>query len=219
MTALWVKVVRQSRKVLNTVYDRTFVAFWVRSLGVEYGTNCRFVGMPIIRLGPNSQIRLGDNVAFYSRVDTNPRGVPHPVTIATLDHGACIEIGSNTSMTGVSISIRTSLSIGNWVQIGPGACIWDNDGHPLTSELRRDKDHQSIKRAPIVIEDDVFIGARAMILKGVTIGRGAIVGAAAIVTKDVKPGDIVAGNPARVIGSVQSFDHAQQITELQEEVS
>ena len=55
---------------------------------------------------------------------------------------------------------------------------------------------------PIRIEHDVFIGARAMILKGVAIGRGAVIGAGAVVTKNVEAGQIVAGNPARVVGSV-----------------
>ena len=54
---------------------------------------------------------------------------------------------------------------------------------------------------PVFIEDDVFIGARAMVLKGVRIGKGAVVGAGAVVTKDVPPNAIVAGNPARVVGT------------------
>jgi acetyltransferase-like isoleucine patch superfamily enzyme len=55
---------------------------------------------------------------------------------------------------------------------------------------------------PVIIEDDCFIGRGAMVLMGVTVGRGSIVGAGAVVTADVPPGSVVAGNPARVLCAV-----------------
>jgi acetyltransferase-like isoleucine patch superfamily enzyme len=61
---------------------------------------------------------------------------------------------------------------------------------------------EAVKHAPVVLEEDVWVGANAMILKGVTVGRASIVGAGAVVTKDVPPNSIVAGNPARIIGEV-----------------
>lgn len=65
----------------------------------------------------------------------------------------------------------------------------------LTEEYKRDIDDQDI-----VVEEDVWIGARCIILKGVTIGKGSVVGAGSIVTKNVEPYSIVAGNPAKIIG-------------------
>ncbi len=107
-------------------------------------------------------------------------------------------------MCGVSINCRAPVQIGRWVQIGPGACLWDNDGQDLwNAEQRRRRNTQGTRMAPIVVEDEAFISPRAIVLKGVTIGQGAVVGAGAIVTKDVPPGAIVAGNPARVVGSVR----------------
>jgi acetyltransferase-like isoleucine patch superfamily enzyme len=212
MTSMLARVVRKSRAALRLTYDQTIVPFWLRQLGVEVGSGCRFEGMPIVKPGRGCSIRLGHHVTLFSRPDSNPRGVSHPVILAALAPGATIEIGDYTSMTGVSTAIRASLTIGKHVQVGPGACLWDNDGHALNADERRDAGRQqTVKRAPIVIEDDAFIGARAIILKGVTIGKGAIVGAGAIVTKDVQPGDIVAGNPARVIGStLQTNNLAKQ---------
>jgi acetyltransferase-like isoleucine patch superfamily enzyme len=88
------------------------------------------------------------------------------------------------------------------VLIGAGACIWDTDFHPVDAERRREHATRDARCVPITIEDEVFIGARALILKGVNVGRSAVIGAGAIVTKNVDPGDIVAGNPARVVRSI-----------------
>ncbi len=84
--------------------------------------------------------------------------------------------------------------------IGAGALILDSDAHPLDPEQRRKGG--PARTAPITIEDDAFIGARAIVLKGVRIGQGAVVAAGAVVAKDVAPRTIVGGNPARPIGTV-----------------
>jgi acetyltransferase-like isoleucine patch superfamily enzyme len=175
----------------------------VRIQGVNMGTGIRFVGLPDIRVVPGAQIRLGNRVRIHSRARCHPRGVPHPTILGALRSGAKITIGDNSTMCGVSINCRAAITIGSWVQLGPGACLWDNDGQDLWNpNLRRLRNVQGVRMAPIVIEDDAFICPRAIILKGVTIGRGSVVGAGAVVTKDVPPGVIVAGNPARQVGII-----------------
>jgi acetyltransferase-like isoleucine patch superfamily enzyme len=110
---------------------------------------------------------------------------------------------------GTRIWSRHAVTIGNYVLISHLVDIHDTDGHPM-DRMRRRQDIQAIlggaaprpaheNGAPVVIEDDVWIGFKASILKGVRIGRGAIVAAGAVVIKDVAPGTVVAGNPARVI--------------------
>ena len=94
-----------------------------------------------------------------------------------------------------------SIRIGNNVLIGSGALITDNDAHGIHPEHRNNVRHILI--APIEIKDNVFIGARSIILKGVVIGEGAIVGAGAVVTRNVPDFAIVAGNPAKIIGDVR----------------
>jgi acetyltransferase-like isoleucine patch superfamily enzyme len=79
--------------------------------------------------------------------------------------------------------------------------IADYDGHPLSPEHRHEPPAPEDIR-PVVIEDGVWIAARAIILKGVTIGRGSVVGAGAVVTADVPPRTVVAGNPAKVIKNI-----------------
>ena len=105
---------------------------------------------------------------------------------------------------------QTGIEIGNYVLISHTVDIHDSDSHPLDVELRRQHpigfcehgapgDMTQVKTRPVRIEDDVWIGVKATILRGVTIGRGAIVAAGAVVTKDVPPYAIVAGNPASVV--------------------
>ena len=127
-------------------------------------------------------------------------------------HLGNIEIGE-TCYVGENSRIwsAASITVGNRVLISHGVNIHDNSAHSLSAETRHkhfmqiiSTGHPSvlddISSAPIVIEDDAWIGFNATILKGVTIGKGAVVGAASVVTKDVEAYSIVAGNPARPIG-------------------
>lgn len=92
----------------------------------------------------------------------------------------------------------SSLTIGNYVQIAPYVVIMTRF-HEYESLDRPMYEQKGYKKAPVVIEDDVWIGYRAIIMPGVTIHRGAVVGAGAVVTKDVEPYAVVGGVPAKVI--------------------
>jgi acetyltransferase-like isoleucine patch superfamily enzyme len=122
--------------------------------------------------------------------------------LSTLGKGAIIRIGADAGISGASIAASIAVEIGERSQIGSGAMLWDTDFHPLDPDLRRAHRTAGAAQAPIRVGCDVFIGARAIVLKGVTIGDGAVVGAGAVVAADVPPGALVAGNPARVIRDV-----------------
>ncbi len=116
---------------------------------------------------------------------------------ANFGDGRTIEIGDHSSI-GVDCWVQAYVTIGNYVMMGPEVAI-------LTLNHRTDRvdipmlTQGSMPFKPVVIEDDVWIGRRATLLPGVRIGQGAIVGACAVVTKDVPPYSVVGGNPARVI--------------------
>lgn len=110
---------------------------------------------------------------------------------------AGIEIGAYSGI-GINCQIPANIKIGSDVMVGPDVLIIDQS-HRFDSveiPMRLQGDHAP---APVTIHDDVWIGARAIILPGVTISKGAIIGAGAVVTKDVPSYAICAGNPARVI--------------------
>jgi acetyltransferase-like isoleucine patch superfamily enzyme len=109
-----------------------------------------------------------------------------------------MEVGANFAMTGGTLCAAEQITIGDNVTIGANCIIVDTDFHPLEVENRR-LNPQDAKTAPIVIEDDVFIGMNCLVLKGVHIGKGSVIGAGSVVTRDVPAGVIVAGNPARII--------------------
>jgi acetyltransferase-like isoleucine patch superfamily enzyme len=206
MRSSLVKFVRSPLILASLILDLLWVPLWIRLIGVRAGRRCRFVGLPIVKIVPGAQIKLGDDVLVNSRSESNSAGLPHPSILAALSPHSSIVIGDGTGLSGASISARCNITIGKKVLIGAGACIWDNDFHPLDAKQRREHPTDNPLGSPINIEDDVFIGARALILKGVRIGRGAVVGAGSVVTRDVKAEDIVAGNPARVVRSINPHE-------------
>jgi len=106
-----------------------------------------------------------------------------------------IEIGDNSGI-GVDCRIAEQVSIGNRVMMGP-ECIIFTRNHKFNRHKKAYSGYTKVEK--VVIEDKVWIGARCIILPGVTIGEGATIGAGSVVSKDVPPYTVVAGNPASVV--------------------
>ena len=174
---------------------------WWALRGIEIGGGWRLYGLPIIQRHRQSQIRIGRDLNLRSTPRSNPLGANHPVILSTRRRGAQLIIGDEFGMTGGSIVCDERITLGDRVWVGANAVITDTDFHPLEPQVRRARPLDA-KTAPVAIADDVFIGMRALILKGVHIGAGAVVGAGSVVSRDVPAGAIVAGNPARVVGDV-----------------
>lgn len=164
------------------------------------------------KMHPECVIRnlLGNPAAIVVGAGTHIRG-----ELLTFWNAGRVQIGE-CSYIGESSRIwsQNSVIIGDYVLIAHLVDIHDTDSHPVDWQARR-ADTARILRgepypakpevasAPVVIEDDVWIGFKASILKGVRVGRGAIVAAGTVVTKDVAPWTLVAGNPAREIRSLR----------------
>ena len=166
--------------------------------GVEVSPDARMMGVPIVTRCADSRIVIGEGVVLCSKSRWTHLGVAHPVVLRTLQPGAVIRIGRDTGISGGSICAAVSVTIGERCLIGADAAIVDTDFHAL-DPARRETGWADISSAAVHIGDDVFIGTRALILKGVRIGDGAVVGAGAVVTRSVPARGIVAGNPAQLV--------------------
>lgn len=164
--------------------------------GLPWHTTWRLWRLPIVDChGRGASIQIGTRFVACSDPRHNSLGVFQRVTLKTCGHGARIVIGDDVGMSGCTISAAVSISIGNRVLLGSGCLITDNDAHPI-DPVRRLQGEKGASR-PVVIEDDVFVGARAIILKGVTIGQGSVVGAGSVVTSSIPAYSVAVGNPAR----------------------
>jgi len=171
------------------------IVFYLRYFcNIQIGTGSRFSGRPIFLPRQGGEIIIGKNFTAHSNSNANPVGISHRVIISSLGESARVIIGNNVGLSGVSINCRSNINIGDNVIIGGGAAIWDTDFHPIDSEERRITPNKG-KSSPISIGNDVFIGARVIILKGVSIGDRSVISAGAVVNKLVPNDSIVFGNP------------------------
>lgn len=188
------KITNELQRWLALPYVRLLFAL----NGIRWGAGWRFYGAPLLLCHRQSVMQLGDGLQLRSTLASNPLGANHRVVLCTWQAGARLEIGANFGMTGGVICAAERVTIGAGVNIGANSTIIDTDFHPLEAG-RRKLDPQGAETAPVVIEDEVFVGMHSLILKGVRIGRGTVIGAGSVVSRDIPAGVIAAGNPAKVI--------------------
>jgi acetyltransferase-like isoleucine patch superfamily enzyme len=172
-----------------------------RMMGIIIGRTTNFLGIPFITKCNNSRITIGQHCVLCSRAEQTALGVSHPVILRTLNSNAELIIGNNVRMSGTSICAANLVTIGDRCVIGADVIIADTDFHSIDSRIRSSiEDSLYAVSLPTIIGNDVFIGGRSTILKGVTLGDNVVIGAGSVVTKSFVKGSIVAGNPAKIIG-------------------
>lgn len=173
----------------------------LRLQGCRFGRNLRTSGRCHFKARSAGSIQIGHHAVLLANWRTNRVGLTGPVLLTTMGDGA-IEIGDSFGASAVVISSRSRVKIGNHVMLGGNVRIFDHDFHSLDSARRREgNDVECCTTRPVTIGDDVFVGANCMILKGVCLGNRVIVGAGAVVTKSFPDDAIIAGNPAKQIGT------------------
>lgn len=169
--------------------------FWHEPL---FRSQCESVG-PGLRLeklpylGGSGRIVLGRGVTISGQISVgfNTRGAGRPEFVV----GDRTFIGHKCGF-----NVAESVRIGSHCYLAAGCTVVDQDGHPIDAADRRGglpTPPEGI--APVVIEDDVWLGFGVTVLKGVTIGARSVVAAGSVVTKSVPPDSVAAGNPARVV--------------------
>jgi serine acetyltransferase len=172
---------------------RGAAAFHVRARGGVVGRDVILNGVPGIRRKGSGRLILGDGVTVNTARWANWLGTSGSMMLSVED-GATLELKRGCGVSASQIIANTGIEIGEEALVGAGCLICDSDMHevPLGSG-------KPVAMAPIKIGRRAFIGARCIILKGVTIGEGAVVGAGSVVTRDVPPHSVVVGNPAEAV--------------------
>lgn len=163
------------------------------------------LGRIIVEAPQGARIVIGDRVLLSSISEATALGVAHPIILRCLTAEAEITIGEDCGLSGTSVCAAVEVRIGARCMFGADAMVFDTDFHNHAPEGRRysKPDWPRISR-PTIIGNDVFIGARAIVTKGVTIGDGAIIAAGSVVVNDVPARAIVGGNPAKLLRMLDS---------------
>lgn len=192
-------------KLKNRLYI-WYNRLWFSLLGVRFGR--RMTVCHQVYIQGKGTIEIGDDFTFYSGGNLNPicRNLKGSFYVPYSD--SRIVIGDRVGISSSCLWAKERITIGNDVHIGGDCLLMDNDAHPhdyrqcrlsFCQEVREDDYSKLIPSAPIEIGDDVWIGARCIILKGVHIGARSIIAAGSVVTKDIPADCIAAGGPAKVI--------------------
>lgn len=162
---------------------------------IRLGSHTKLLGQPYVDVIAGGSIEIGDNCEFLSKETSNRMGLNHRCMFSAIpaypNTTARLVIGNNCGFSGIAIWAAREIIIGNNVRIGANTLIMDGDAHY--------DDPRTAPPAPIHIEDDVFIGANCVVKKGVTIGRGAVIGMNSVVTKDIPANCVAVGIPCKVI--------------------
>jgi acetyltransferase-like isoleucine patch superfamily enzyme len=191
-------------KLLSYIWMQRFlISIWLSGGNAVIGQKVK-VNHKVIFQG-KGQVNLGDNVLLGYGLSGS---LAQPILLQPREKNAVIEIGSQSAITnGCELIARQRIKIGENCLIGPGSLIMDSDFHDIRPDFR----HTSGASSPITIGDNVWIGARCIILKGITIERDAVIAAGSVVYKNVGPGEILSSNTQHIIGNVYEWNANQGI--------
>lgn len=185
--------------LVEKFYDSLATGLLCWMWGVECGKGTRFCGSSVIRTRHKGEILIGSKVRFVSRRKVNVTGLTNP-TILDTRWGGRIVVGDQSGFSSVVVSSKSKIEIGKRCLFGGNVRLFDHDFHAVESKYRgTSEDCRHTRSKEILIGDDCFIGANAMILKGTRIGDRSIVAAGSVVFGlDIPPDSLVRGNPAKV---------------------
>lgn len=191
-------ILQKSSRVIGGAWGICRFRLKARLLGVKVGRNLKAHGKIILMRWPGGNISIGDNVSLVSGSHrATACSTALPFRLRAYGPGANISIGDNSELTAVSITSRSKgVIIGKNVLIAPNCIITDSDFHAHWPCESRSSNPGYENDALVRIGDYTWIGMNCIILKGVSIGKGCIIGAGSIVSRDVPDYCVVCGNPA-----------------------
>ena len=158
-------------------------------------------GIPILNTHEESYINIGKNVMLNSQNRGYHINMHSPIKLMADRKGSTICIGDNSRIHGTCIHAYTSITIGKNCLIAANCQILDGNGHDLSFPDVENRINTKGSARPIIIQDNVWIGANSIILSGVSIGYGSVISANSVVTNDIPPMVIAGGNPVKILKS------------------
>jgi maltose O-acetyltransferase len=176
---------------------RCRIVAWMSGTRLNLGTGVR-LSVPL-RINGGGEVSVGDNNSFgYRKAPMLGDGT---ILIQARGAKARIVIGNGSSTSNnISIVATESITIGDRCQIGDSVAIYDTDFHEINPATRN---QSAGLHAPVCIGNNVWLGSRVMVLKGVTIADNSVVGAMSLVTKSIPADSIAAGVPAKVLRTIE----------------
>lgn len=163
-------------------------------------------GTPIITVYKSARLSIGNETLINSHNHLYHANMHTRTKLIADKAGARIIIGKNTRIHGTCIHAREKVVVGDRCLIAANTQIMDCNGHDLSFNHPEARINTTGNTKPVIIEDDVWIGLGVIILPGVRIGRGSVVGAGSVVTKNIPPMSIAAGNPAVVVKTMEKLN-------------
>jgi acetyltransferase-like isoleucine patch superfamily enzyme len=170
------------------------------SAGAVIGHNFKVYNRVYLKLYNGAKLIIGDNFTLFSGESINPIGKNIKGCIF-LDRGATLSIGHHVGMSSPTIWCSNNIQLHDHVRLGGMVTILDTDCHSLNyiDRHKNNDDYLNTKSKPVIIEEDVLVGAYTIILKGSHIGARTIIGAGSVVSGIIPSDCIAAGNPCKVI--------------------
>lgn len=201
--------------LLIEIYERTIVIFSIISgklkllfyriifnKRLQIGKDIKFFGALILRIHKNAFVSIGENSILLSDNFKSALPIKSVTKIICFYEGEVV-IGKNVAISGSTISCRsTSIRVGEGSLIAPNCVITDSNFHAKFPPENRCYNLDLKSDKPIIINKNVWIGMNSIILKGTVIGENSIIGAGSVVTGEVLPNSIYAGNPAIFIKKI-----------------
>jgi acetyltransferase-like isoleucine patch superfamily enzyme len=182
------------KKIFSPIY-----CWCLKRKGIVVGRQVIFFGWPIIECKAKGQIFIGDNVVLCSDPLFTALGVRQKVIIRAITEDALIVLGNNVGASGVTICAAKSIRILENTILGANVLIMDTDFHSIEPKGRRRSGLKNAKVIPIIINENVFVGAGSMVLKGAVINKNSVIGAMSLVASEIEASCIAVGVPAKCV--------------------
>ena len=199
MYSIIIYIVKRFKVIAYRVNLKLFLTEVRSKKNIIYPRSVITNGIPLVDVREGSSLEIGENVTLNSNNYDYHINMHSPVKLFADREGAIIKIGDNTRIHGTCIHAFKSIIIGKNCLIAANTQIFDTSGHDLSFNDPSNRINTQGTVKPIIIEDNVWIGANTVVLPGVKIGQGSIISANSVVVKNIPSMVVAGGNPAKII--------------------